>query len=103
MKSSTYYSIIGLIFAAVALSATARDIEQDEALRLRQQGEIISLEKILKIVMTRHPGARLLEADLEEDDDHYLYEIELLTVDGVVRELELDAHTGKILEDEEDD
>lgn len=55
--------------------------------------------------MARHPDARLLEADLEEDDDHYLYEIELLTREGVVceLELELDGRTGKIMEDEEDD
>ena len=40
---------------------------------------------------------------MEEDDDIYIYEVELATRDGVVRELEFDAHTGKILKDEEDD
>ena len=32
-----------------------------------------------------------------------MYEIELLTADGGVRELELDAVTGRLLKDEEDD
>lgn len=102
MKSSTRYSIISLIFAAVAFSATARDIEQDEALHLRQQGEIMPFENVLQIVMDRYPGARLLGAELEEDDDDYIYEIELVTRERVVRELDVDARTGRILEDEED-
>ncbi|WP_208533006.1 PepSY domain-containing protein, partial [Pseudomonas aeruginosa] len=37
------------------------------------------------------------------EDDVYVYEVELLTRDGVVRELELDARNGRILKDEEDD
>ncbi|MBN0864542.1 PepSY domain-containing protein, partial [Pseudomonas aeruginosa] len=51
----------------------------------------------------RYAGARLLEVELEEEDDVYVYEVELLTRDGVVRELELDARNGRILKDEEDD
>lgn len=52
--------------------------------------------------MQRYPGARLLEAELEEDDGIYIYEIELLTADGIARELELDARDGRLLKDEED-
>ena len=47
--------------------------------------------------------ARLLEAELDDDDGEFIYEIELLTGDGVVRELEIDARTGRVLEDEVDD
>jgi uncharacterized membrane protein YkoI len=52
--------------------------------------------------MERHPGARLLEAELEAEDGIFVYEIELLTADGVARELELDARDGRLLKDEED-
>jgi len=52
--------------------------------------------------MERYPGASLLEAELEEEDGIYVYEIELLTTDGVARELELDARDGRLLKDEED-
>jgi uncharacterized membrane protein YkoI len=89
--------------AALTLGVSARDLSQDEALRLREQGRIIPLEKLLELVAQRHPHASLLEVDLEVDDDIYIYEVELATRDGVVRELEFDAHTGKILKDEEDD
>ncbi len=92
-----------LLFLVFAGSVNARDLAQDEALRLRAQGRIIPLEQLLALVETRHPNASLLEVELEEDDDIYIYEVELATRDGVVRELEIDASTGKILKDDEED
>ncbi|VVO38971.1 PepSY domain-containing protein [Pseudomonas fluorescens] len=92
-----------LAFCSVVM---ARDLDQDEALQLRQQGVIAPLEQLLGAAMQRYPGAKLLEAELEEHTDRpvrYLYEIELLTADGVVREIELDAKTGELLTDKEDD
>lgn len=87
---------------AWATSALALDVNQDEALRLRQSGEILSFQAILRQADEHHPGARLLEAELEDDDGELIYEIELLTRDGVVRELEIDARSGRLLEDEVD-
>jgi len=92
-----------VFLAALTLGVSARDLSQDEALRLREQGRIISLEQILALVAERHPHAELLEVELEDDDDIYIYEVELATRDGVVRELEFDAHTGTLLKDKEDD
>ena len=45
----------------------------------------------------------MLEAELEEEDGVLVYEVEILTTAGVVRELELDARDGRVLKDEEDD
>lgn len=103
MKRLAGCSLIIVLFAAATLSVAARDIDQDEALRLRQQGDIMALEKLLGIATSLYPGARLLEAELEEDDDIFIYEVELITSKGVVREIEIDARTGRILKDEEDD
>ncbi|SEM69191.1 Peptidase propeptide and YPEB domain-containing protein [Pseudomonas sp. ok272] len=88
-----------LAFCSVGL---ARDLDQDEALRLRQQGIILPLEQLLQQALDRYPGARLLEAELEEKRGVYIYEVELLTPQGVVRELDLDATTGRLLKDKED-
>ncbi|HEX7763985.1 MAG TPA: PepSY domain-containing protein [Cellvibrio sp.] len=88
---------------ALTLSVNADDLSQDEALRLRELGRIMPLENLLSIVQARHPASRLLEVELEEDDDIYIYEVELITRDGTVRELEIDASTGQLLKDEEDD
>ena len=81
----------------------ARDLDQDEALRLRQAGVIRPLEDLMAPALGRYPGAELLEAELEEEDDVLVYEVELLTADGTVRELELDARDGRILKDEVED
>jgi uncharacterized membrane protein YkoI len=91
-----------LALLLAATPAASRDLDQDEALRLRRDGQIVPLESLVRQTMARYPGARLLEAELEEEDDHYIYEIELLTADGVARELELDARDGRLLKDEED-
>jgi uncharacterized membrane protein YkoI len=101
MRPATLLTLpLALLLAATP--AVSRDLDQDEALRLRREGLILPLESLLQKAMERHPGARLLEAELEEEDGIYVYEIELITTDGVARELELDARDGRLLKDEED-
>ncbi len=94
-------TVLGLVLACGVLRAD--DLDQDEARRLREEGAIMPLDALLMQVLQRHPGARLLEAELEREDGVYIYEIDLLTRDGVARELELDARDGRVLEDEVDD
>lgn len=94
--------LLGLALNAMAGIAQAHDLSQDEALRLSKEGVIRPFEEILPAALSRYPGSRLLEAELEREHDTYIYEVELLTVDGVVRELELDARDGRILKDKED-
>ncbi len=97
---------IGSLLLASPLLPTAvgaGDLDQHQARMLLQQGRILPLERLLSTLYERYPGASLLDVELDEDDGHYIYEIELLTRDGVVRELEIDAATGLILSDEEDD
>lgn len=90
--------------ALVLLCSTvmARDLDQDEALALRRDGVILPLEQVLQQAMDRYPGAKLLEVELEEKHDVYIYEVELLTVEGVARELHLKADTGELVKDKED-
>lgn len=92
-----------VVLLALCTQAPARDLDQDEALQLRQQGVILPLEKLLNDALGRYPGAKLLEAELEEKHSRYQYEVELLTPEGVVREIKLDASNGMLLKDEEDD
>ena len=82
--------------------AQARDLDQDEALQLRQRGVIQPLEHFIERALGFHPGSRLLEAELEEKHNRYVYEFELLTPSGIVRELKFDAKDGQLLKDEED-
>lgn len=92
-----------LVFClAISCVSFARDISHDEALKLREQGEILALENIINIAIKKYPDAKLLEVELEHERGVYQYEVELLTRDGIVRELEIDAKTGEVLVDEED-
>lgn len=94
-------ALLGLLFACTLVQA--RDLDQDEALQLRQRGVILPLEQFIGLALARYPGARLLEAELEEKNDVYVYEVELVTPEGVVRELKFDARDSRLLKDEEDD
>jgi len=95
--------LVVLMICALCSLAQARDLGQDEALRLRVQGVIMPLEQLLQKVLERHSGAKLLEVELEEDDDIYVYEVVLLTTSGIVREVKLNASNGQLLKDEVDD
>ena len=86
-----------------ALPAASRDLDQDEALRLTREGRIMPLERLMQAITQLYPQAQLLEVDLEEHNGQYLYDIDLLTANGFARELELDARTGQLLRDKEDD
>ncbi|MBF0673743.1 MAG: PepSY domain-containing protein [Pseudomonas sp.] len=99
-NARTLYAVLcALLFSC---TATARDIHQNEALRLRESGQILPLEQLLDPVLRRYPGARLLDIELEEKKNTLVYEVELVTTQGVVRELKINARDGQILEDEED-
>jgi uncharacterized membrane protein YkoI len=102
LRSTTAFLLL-LAGSLAAAPGVARDLDQDEALRLRREGVIMPFEQLMQRLEQQYPGATLLEAELEEEDGVLVYEVEILTTQGVVRELELDAHDGNILKDEEDD
>ena len=95
------YPLRGLIGPAVLfmliLAAPARaEEDQDRALRLRESGEIVSLEEILAAARDQTPG-RVLNVELEERKGGILYELEILAADGGVWEMTFDARTGRLL------
>lgn len=105
-KRPSVLFVHGLIATCAVMACTvcaARDLDQDEALALRQKGVILPLEQFIEQALGRYPGSKLLEAELEEKHDVLVYEIELLTSDHVVRELKFDARDSRLLEDKEDD
>ena len=102
LRSTTLLLLI-LSCGFAAAPGLARDLDQDEALRLRRDGVIMPFEQLMQRLGQVYPGSTLLEAELEEEDGVLVYEVEILTAQGVVRELELDARNGNILKDEEDD
>jgi len=78
------------------------DSDHDEARRLQQSGDILSLELILEKLRPKYSG-KVLEVELETKSRQIVYEIEMLGDDGIVRKLVVDARTGELLHSKRDD
>ncbi|QLF94606.1 PepSY domain-containing protein [Pseudomonas sp. ABC1] len=100
-------TITTLFTAATLLLGTnlamARDLGPDEALRLRDAGTILSFEKLNEAALAKHPGARVEETELEDEYGRYIYQVELRDTNNVQWDLALDAKTGEVLRNQQDD
>ena len=76
------------------------DHSYDRARRANQRGEILDLAEIYTRAAAQVPG-RVLEAELEKELGRWVYELKILDTRGRVRELKLDARTGKIVSEED--
>lgn len=91
------------LLAATAGLVQARDIPQDEMVQLRDAGTIQPFEKFNEAVLAQHPGGTIEDNELEEEQGRYIYELEVRDAQGVEWDLEVDAATGEILKDHQDD
>lgn len=66
------------------------------------KGEILPLAEVLKKLAEVQPG-RVVEVELEISNGLRVYEVEVVTDDGRLIEVDIDAATGVIVEMEEDD
>ncbi len=92
----TSFMMLSPLYSAMA------DDDYIEARRLLDSGEILSLEVILGNVRQIFPG-KVLEVELEKEGHNIVYEIEVLGDNGVIKEIYIDAKTGKLLLTKEDD
>lgn len=99
-------ALIALMTAATfslgTASAFARDLGPDVALKLRDAGTIQSFERLNAAALAKHPGATVVETELEEAYGKYIYQVELRDAQGVEWDVELDATTGQVLKDHQD-
>ena len=71
--------------------------DQERARRALREGRIRPLAEILAMVQPRL-GGRVIEVELGEEDGRFVYGFKVMTPRGRVREVEVDAATGEILE-----
>lgn len=99
--------VITLALAALPLSAaTAADKEKDRADQVAAsqalaRGEILPIVRILSIANAKVPGD-VLKVKLKRKPVGFQYDVKILAQNGRVREVELDAKTGRILSIEDD-
>lgn len=78
------------------------DLDVREVRELKDSGQIMSLEEVLRVVRKQYPG-RVIEVELEKDDGGYIYDLEVVDEQGVVWDIEIDAGNGELIERERDD
>ena len=81
-------------------SASAMSEDQDDIKRLRDTGEILPLQVIVRKIPERK--VHLLEVELAIENGRYVYDLKILGGDSTVREFRYDARTGELLGIEEE-
>ena len=103
MRRIKYLLLPGLLFIFLLGSNVWADDDHNRARELVKSGEIIPLEQLLQqVINSQKNKLHLLEAELERESGRYVYELELVDEQGVVRELLFDAKTGEALGEEND-
>lgn len=87
----------------LSLGAQARDIGLEEAVKLRDAGTIQPFEKLNQTALAKHPGGAVQDTELENEGGRYVYQLEVVDAQGVEWDIELDAATGEILKNQQDD
>lgn len=102
MRKRLIQSVLaGLLVLPSVLPARADDDDHDRARDAVLQQRARPLAEILGVVARTVPG-KVLDAELETDDGQVVYELKILTREGRLVELHVDAASGMILKREDD-
>ena len=91
----------GLVLATMS-GTRADDDDHDFAKRALEQGRALPLADIIAKISPQVPG-KVIEVELEDEDGALVYDLKVLSPQGRLQEIEVDAATGKILKIEDDD
>jgi uncharacterized membrane protein YkoI len=86
--------LASLLGAGTALASDR--LNHNEIYQLRESGQIMSMEDVLKHARSIQPG-QLIEAELEREKGSYIYELKIIDAEGRLHKLELDAQSGDVL------
>ena len=86
-------------FANLALA----DVRVDEAAQLQQDGKIKPFQALNDIALQEHPGATITDTELEDKHGKYVYQVELRDTAGQEWDVDVDATSGVVLQNKQDD
>ena len=96
-----------LLLSAALLGTTtfahAGDVRPDHIPQLLESGTIKPFDQLNAAATNLQPGSEIRETELEKKHDQYIYDVELKSTDGKRWDVKLDAGTGAVLSDREDD
>tara|TARA_R110002094_G_scaffold171327_2_gene153371 strand:- start:1763 stop:2053 length:291 start_codon:yes stop_codon:yes gene_type:complete len=89
--------VLSLVLSLGLTGPTQADsLDQEEVLALIKQGKVLPLEALLQRHQARLQG-RLIDLELEHEQGRWIYELELIDSQGIVREYKVDAKSGEWL------
>lgn len=90
----TLVTILLVLLASPAFAERAGGgSDHDRARSAVEREEILPLSRIVPGLQQRY-GGRVIKLELETEDGRYLYELKLITPQGRIIEVEVDAATG---------
>ena len=84
------------ITTGLALAHDRKDKDHEVA---RAQAAKVTMEQAIETAKTRFPG-RVIESELEAEDGGLIYEVKIVGASGETQEVEIDAQSGKVLDNE---
>ncbi|KAA3649302.1 MAG: peptidase [Proteobacteria bacterium] len=88
--------LLALLLSTALIAPGLADGDHDRARRAREAGQVLPLPVILDRVAQDFPG-QVLEVELEDEDDRWIYEIKLVQPGGRLLKLEVDAADARVL------
>ena len=101
LRAKIVISIFLVVLILPCQVVAEQDLDQDEAQLLRAQGTILPLQDILKAAKKLHQG-RIVEVELKQGPNRYIYEIEIVDYNGQVWEMNFDAKNATLLSQEQE-
>ena len=91
-----------LCLSLITAPALADRDDHDRARLALEAGEILPLADILAAAAVARPG-RVIQIELDRDDGRWVYELELVSHEGFLYEMEIDAASGTVIEIEREE
>lgn len=95
-------TLAAITSVAMADQGRGRHGDHDDALAAVEARQALPLTRIFQIAQTAVPG-EIIEVELDRDDGRLIYEVDILTSTGRLRQVEIDARTGEVLDVEDED
>lgn len=78
--------------------AWASDNDHERARQALARGDVLPLTRVLQHLNRQQPRAQILEVELEQKGERWIYEIKQLEAGGQLVKLKVDAKTGELLQ-----
>jgi uncharacterized membrane protein YkoI len=89
-------ALCGVLATALVPASAQADSDQDRARRAVEQGQVLPLNAVLKSIKHQCRG-RVLDAQLFKGGRGWVYRVRVLTREGQVADLAVDAQSGQIM------